>query len=72
VILTVNNHNEKAFSSSIIHVEKASPEKMFRLRRVINLPRWSALKKKISHPKWECLMRIQRKRAVFSGAVGES
>ena len=39
VILTVNNHNEKVFLSSIIHVEKASPEKMFRLRRVINLPR---------------------------------
>jgi len=39
VFLTVNNHDEKAFSSSIIHVEKASPEKMFRLRRVINLPR---------------------------------
>jgi len=39
-------HRENVFSSSIIHVEKASPGKIFRLQRVNALSPCKALKKK--------------------------
>jgi len=61
VILTVNNHCENAFSSSIIHLEKASPEKILRKYGAITLSQCFHPRKKNIVFIMRIIVRISRK-----------